>query len=597
MKQLIKKFLPQLTFFYHHLQYRLIVLVIASVLVGLLDGLGLAMFLPLIELFADPNAVVTTEGYGNFTFLLNAFELIGITLNLAMVLLIMFIFFVFKGVAIFLVRYLRVLYQQYFIAKIRLNCINALSDFGYEGYVKADAGVIQNALTGEAQRLTQSFVRYTDIIQQLMMLLTYILLAVFSSPKFAILIVVGAVLSNFIFTSLYRKTKVLSKELVQGNNDYQGYIIQAVVFFKYLKATATMPMYSNFLKIKVAEIEKTNKKMGVLSSIMLGAKEPITIGIVLLVIYIQINLLGGVFSAIVLSLLFFYRGLTSLNTLQNSYNEFLGTMGSIYNMEDFINNLSKNASKTGSIPFNKVSDVIELKKISFAFDNGISILNNIDLKIKRNESIAFVGESGSGKTTLLNIISGLLTPTNGSFLIDGMNTNSLNITTFQERIGYITQEAVIFDDTIYNNVSLWSPKNESNLKRFNKAISQANLTTFLEQSVEKENTPVGSNGVSLSGGQKQRITIARELFKEIDLLLLDEATSALDSETENTIQQNIEQLKGQYTIITIAHRLATIINADRIFVFDKGTIIDSGSYEELMQHSEAFKKMISFQKV
>ena len=597
MKLLIRKFLPQFTYFYQKLRYRLFILVIASVLVGLLDGLGLAMFLPLIELFADANAVVSSEGHGNFTYLLKAFDSLGITLNLATVLIIMFVFFVFKGLSIFLVRYLRVLYQQYFVAKTRLDCVDALSNYSYEGYVTSDAGVIQNALTGEADRLMQSFVNYTDMIQQFMMLLTYVVLAVLSSPEFALLIVIGAVLSNLIFTTLYRKTKVLSKELVQGNNSFQGYIIQAVVFFKYLKATSTMPMYSQFLKNKVVDIERTNRKMGVLSSVMLGAKEPITIGIVLLVIYIQVTLLKGTFSAIVLSLLFFYRGLTAMNTLQNSYNQFLGKMGSIENMNAFVSNLKEKATKTGTLQFEQLSSDIEVKDLSFAYANGVPILKSISLTIKKNESIAFVGESGSGKTTLLNLISGLLTPTNGSIYIDGINTNTLNIATFQQRIGYITQEPVLFDDTIYNNVTLWSPKTAENLKKFNKAIEQSNLTHFLAQTIENENTPVGSNGVSLSGGQKQRITIARELFKEVDFLLLDEATSALDSETENTIQQNIEQLKGQYTIITIAHRLATIKNADRVFVFDKGRVIDSGSYEELLEHSIAFKKMISYQKV
>ena len=169
--------------------------------------------------------------------------------------------------------------------------------------------------------------------------------------------------------------------------------------------------------------------------------------------------------------------------------------------------------------------------------------------------------------------------------------------TYQQRIGYITQEPVIFDDTIYNNVTLWSPKTEKNIRKFQTAIEQANLSQLIENSLEKENMQVGSNGVSLSGGQKQRITIARELFKEVDLLFLDEATSALDSETENIIQQNIEQLKGKYTMITIAHRLATIKNVDRIFVFDKGNIVDSGTFDELLARSENFKRMVNYQKV
>lgn len=148
MKSIIKKFLPQFTYFYHHLKHRLFILIVSSVFVGLLDGLGLAMFLPLIELFSDSNAIVDPNGHGNLSYFLSVFNTLGIELNLAVVLIAMLSFFVLKGLAIFVVRYLRVIYQQYFIAKIRLDCLNALAEFSYEGYVKSDAGVIQNALTG-----------------------------------------------------------------------------------------------------------------------------------------------------------------------------------------------------------------------------------------------------------------------------------------------------------------------------------------------------------------------------------------------------------------------------------------------------------------
>jgi ABC-type multidrug transport system fused ATPase/permease subunit len=217
------------------------------------------------------------------------------------------------------------------------------------------------------------------------------------------------------------------------------------------------------------------------------------------------------------------------------------------------------------------------------------------LEIHKNETIAFVGESGSGKTTLINIISGLLPVTSGKMLIDGIDSKDLNKNSYSRRVGYITQEPVVFTDTIFNNISFWAEPTAENYQRFEWALQQASLTDFIQSLPEKENTVIGHNGVNLSGGQKQRISIARELFKEVDILVLDEATSALDSETEEAIQRGIDQLHGKYTILVVAHRLSTIKNADRIIIMDKGEIVEEGAFKELVQKSLKFQKMVELQ--
>ena len=168
---------------------------------------------------------------------------------------------------------------------------------------------------------------------------------------------------------------------------------------------------------------------------------------------------------------------------------------------------------------------------------------------------------------------------------------------YQKRIGYIAQEPVVFSDTIFNNITFWDSPNEENIKRFQKAIEQASIKKFIEELPEKENTLLGNNGINLSGGQKQRISIARELYKEIDILILDEATSALDSETEREIQENIDKLKGNYTIVIIAHRLSTIKSADVICLMDQGRLSDQGNFDELIIKSDKFKRMVELQEI
>jgi subfamily B ATP-binding cassette protein MsbA len=166
---------------------------------------------------------------------------------------------------------------------------------------------------------------------------------------------------------------------------------------------------------------------------------------------------------------------------------------------------------------------------------------------------------------------------------------------YRKRFGYITQEPVIFNDTIFNNVTLWASKSPENIIRFDKAVQLASMSQFMNELPDQEDTRLGDNGLLVSGGQKQRISIARELFKDVDVLIFDEATSALDSETECLIQDNIDMLMGRFTIVIIAHRLSTIRKADVITLMSKGKVVQSGDFKALLSSNHQFKRMVELQ--
>nr|WP_304608467.1 ATP-binding cassette domain-containing protein [Pontibacter anaerobius] len=263
-------------------------------------------------------------------------------------------------------------------------------------------------------------------------------------------------------------------------------------------------------------------------------------------------------------------------------------------MDEFNKELFQDQEQNGRTKIESFREVINLRNLSFSYGRNL-ILKNVSLSIYKNEAIALVGESGSGKTTLMNLLCGLLKAEKGDLLVDGIEMHEIDMKSFQNRVGYITQEPVIFSDTVFNNVTFWASPTEENLKRFNEALEMASIADFVKGLPEKENSLLGNNGVLISGGQKQRISIARELYKEIDILFMDEATSALDSETEKSIQQNIEKLKGKYTIVIIAHRLSTIKNVDRIIYLNRGEIEDEGDFESLKFSSTSFNKMVNLQ--
>jgi ABC-type multidrug transport system fused ATPase/permease subunit len=583
-------------FFYSYLGVKIFVAMIISIIVGLLDGFGLAMFLPLLQML-DGQELSSSEGMGNLSFIADAIKFIGLELNFLVVMLTILFLFVLKGIMRFTESIYNVTVQQHFAMVIRKECIDILCDFGYKGFIKSDSGRIQNTLSGEVGRVLGAYSSYRSFLQNGITVMVYVTLAFISNPQFAIFVAIGAFLSNFIFSSIYKKTKKLSKSITLFGHVYQGLLIQSVAFFKYLKATGRFDGYANKMRQSIQDIEATNKKMGYINSFVGAAREPIVMSVVVGVIVLQVLVFDQKLGLLILSLLFFQRSLNFVMAIQTSWNAFLSMSGSLENLQEFLHELKTQKENRGTKTVETFNGSIVLKNVYFSYNDNDYILKDINLNLNSNQTTAFVGESGSGKTTLVNILSGLLPVEKGSLEIDGIDTKELDLRTFQNRIGYITQEPVIFKDDVFNNVTFWAERTPENLERFWIAMEKASIADFIKSLPEKENAPLGNNGVMVSGGQKQRISIARELYKDIDILIMDEATSALDSETEKAIQENIDALKGKYTILIVAHRLSTIKNADKIVVMSKGEIVNTGNFTELINQNESFQRMVSLQEL
>lgn len=566
-----------------------------SFAVGLLDGFGLALFLPIFSMAADGEDLSNVNSMGDLKFLLEWIQNAGIDLTLGTIVTFMVSLFLFKAAFKFFDGFYKVKLQNIFLRKLRYQMVDGLSDLDYKNFLKIDSGKIQNTLSGETIKITYGFLAYFNSVQHVVLLLVYLGLALLSNFQFAILVSIGGYFSNFIFRYLFKNTEKASIGLSKLGHNFHSYLVQAVYNFKYLKATDYFQQYRNRLKFIIDEIETNQRKIGIYSAIMSSMREPIVLGVVVVIVYFQVNVLGGTLSSVLLSLMFFYRALNYIITLQGSWQGFISNYGGLLASVEMISEL--NDGKEENISKRLVGQVqeVQLEGVSFSYPNGKKVLDEIDLTISPLTSHAFVGESGSGKTSLVNLLIGLLQPDTGKIMVNGVNRNELGLSGFRQRFGYITQEPVIFSDSLYNNITLWAERTKANLERFNQAIQLANLNEFVSELPDGIETELGDNGMLVSGGQKQRISIARELFKEVDVLIFDEATSALDSETEKSIQNNIDALMGKFTIIMIAHRLSTIRKADKISLMNKGKITMTGSFEELIEKNSQFKRMIELQ--
>ena len=249
---------------------------------------------------------------------------------------------------------------------------------------------------------------------------------------------------------------------------------------------------------------------------------------------------------------------------------------------------TSNSEDVFLIPQKKIS----LENVTFKYPNKEeNALNNLNISIPVNSIVGIVGPSGSGKSTLVDILLGLIKPQQGQLKIDENIIDNKNCRSWQNTIGFVAQNIFLSEGTISENVAFGIPKDQINQNQVLRALKLAHLDELVKSFEDGIHTRVGERGIQLSGGQRQRIGIARALYYKAEVLVFDEATSSLDGITEKMIMEAIHNFSGQKTIIMIAHRLKTVQKCDQIFFVDKGSVIDKGTYQELIKTNEQFKNM------
>jgi len=244
-------------------------------------------------------------------------------------------------------------------------------------------------------------------------------------------------------------------------------------------------------------------------------------------------------------------------------------------------------------PLNQVRGRIEFQHVNFAYGDGERVLHDINVTVEAGSTIAFVGQTGSGKSTLIKLLLRFYTPDSGRILIDGQPINGVSLDSLRRKIGLVSQDVFLFQGTIAENIAYGSP--DATPEKVKAVAEAAEATEFIDRLPKRYETVVGERGQKLSGGQRQRLSIARALMKNPPILILDEATSAVDNDTEAAIQRSLERISHSCTTLVIAHRLSTIVNADRIYVMDKGCIVESGRHGELLERGGIYAALWAVQ--
>ena len=333
-----------------------------------------------------------------------------------------------------------------------------------------------------------------------------------------------------------------------------------------------------------------------ISSPLMDILGAVAIGLLLLLGRDQINkhvFTAGTFLAFIVAVFKLYDPVRKFALFNNSFQQALGASSEIFRYMDLEDEVRE---KRGAKPLGKFSRGIQFDHVAFAYNTGEGsreVLREINLEINAGEVLAVVGSSGAGKSTLVHLIPRFFDVTGGRILVDGNDVRDVTLGSLRSQIGIVTQETVLFNDTVRNNIAYGQP--HVSQERVESAARAALAHDFIHRLPEGYGTMIGERGVRFSGGERQRIAIARAILKNAPILILDEATSALDSESESLVQSALQNLMSGRTVFVIAHRLSTVRRADRIVVLEGGTISDIGAHEELMQKLGTYRRLYEMQ--
>ena len=583
----MREFAHVTRYLYSALGWRLFVWLTLIVLASSLEGITLGLFLPIIA-GADSDSPLQRL----FT---TVFDSFGIDYTIPLALGAMAVIYALRTVLVVL--------QELYVARviadlmveIKSRVFDQLLGTDYQYFTKRGVGHFNNAVTVEFTNLTNAFNHCIQTAVAAAFTVTYVILALVISPLLAVALIICGVPAYFLLRAAFRMVQRVSVLNTENNSILQSHLIQALSGFKYFKATAATSGISGAVSSAIGEQGRLFYAQRRLASLVKNSIDLLTVLLIVALLLYYVEVLGTAFVEMVFVLVILRRTVTFAQNTQRSFQRFLDFSGSVRLFRGLSDELSANEELFDADSVSPdFRQPIRLDNVSFGYDGSAPILEGVSLVLPPRRKVAFVGASGAGKTTLATLLTGILRPTSGVISIGGVPYDQIDQRKLREGIGYVTQESVIFNDTVHNNVSLWDGTERSS-GRVKTAAMTVHAHEFIKELTHGYETLLGDNGMRVSGGQRQRIAIARELYKNARVLIFDEGTSALDTESEKIIQENVDALRDNTTLVLIAHRLSTVRNSDMIFVLEDGRIVEQGTYDYLYASGGRFAAMVDQQ--
>lgn len=434
----------------------------------------------------------------------------------------------------------------------------------------------------------------SGLVLNLLMLVTYLGVLLSLSPWLLVAAVVMAAVLAMVQQQLLPRLRARALQSTELGRELSSRMTENIQGLRLLHTSGQLDVAEHEVDLQTKSLELTARAQTRLNAV--NGPVIVTLPILMIAAIAALSLLffGARNSGVLPSLVTFVVALQRLN---GSFGSFTNSMMALKNnsanldlLNSFLIKTDKQFRSRGGVAFDTLREAIRIEHVGLRYSPELEpALQDINLSLPKGKTVALVGSSGAGKSSIADLLVGLYQPSEGRIMVDGTDLAALDLQSWQQRLGVVSQDTFLFNASIAANIAFGTPG--ASIEDIRMAAGKAQAKSFIEALPEGFDTPIGERGYRLSGGQRQRISLARAILRDPDLLILDEATSALDSESERLVQEALDDFESKHTVLVIAHRLSTIVKADLICVMEKGRIIERGSHEQLISASGRYSSL------
>lgn len=564
-------------------------LAVLAILTAALDGIGINAIIPLVSFVTGGSSGPTDTIIHLMTRL---FGLVGVPFTFRYLLAFIVLIFLVRSLVLAIFTYVRGWVSARFMAS-EVNALYRTTLRASWPYIlRQKAGNLQNTIFWDARRETQLLDGIIQFLQSTTGALMYLLVAINISPLVTWAIVGVGLIVLIFFRPLLKQTHGYAQTVASQEKLLSHHISESIQGFKQVKASGAGEAIARKGGEYVGQLEHALAKTYFIQGLGSVFLQPLAL--VFVIGLFAFTYFSGTFQIAVFAATVYLiqKIFAYVSSTQASFHTILQFIPFADNIAQFKKEVARNheAASKGVQPF-VFEDKLSFNDVSFGYESKPNMLSDISFDIKKGSFIGIIGPSGSGKTTVADLILRLFAPTHGEIRVDGVSTSEVSIKEWRAAIAYVSQDAFIMNASVADNIRFFDESISREDIEF--AAKQAHIYDDIMRLPQGFDTVLGDRGVTISGGQRQRVSLARALVRHPQVLVLDEVTSSLDSELERDIQQMITQLRGEITLVVIAHRISTVLDADKILVFEGGRLAEEGSPSAMLKNPESYLARIA----
>ncbi len=557
-----------------------LILLIAN---SILNFIGIGMLMPIMDLLIGQetdNIVVV--------YIKKIFEMMNINVRLRNVISVFFGLLVLNSFILLMETFVYSVLQKKLMFKISSKIFKNWMEVDYKYFHTTKKGDVLFTITGTSSSLGQIIQFVNSLLIDFLFIITYLIMLFMLSPKLTALSIMLVLIIVPVMRKILLYTYALSQKTTQASRYFNSFFIEIIDGIQLIKTYAREQYAFADFKIKFKDLINYNYKLTLNTGRINLIQQPVNVLILIIVILMSNLYFGLTFQSIAVFLYILYKFIPNAQGIINTFNSTLEQLPNVKIAVEALSRENKTFRIDGNVSKSIFSKMIRYENVSFSYIQGIRVLKNISVEIEKNKMTSVVGATGSGKSTMISLLLRFYDTNEGKILVDDIDIKNLKIKEWLEMVSFVPQDVFLFNKSIKENILMG--KLDADEKEILEATETSNAYSFIKNLPEKFDTIIGERGVKLSGGQKQMIALARALIRKPQILILDEATSSLDNVSEKLIQDAINKLSKNITIIAIAHRLSTVVNSDKIIVLDNGKIVETGKHEELLKLNRYYFK-------